>query len=158
MWSSRGGSYVSGSKCHSIQLVILSLICWLFSHHVLAENSVVPATISRAVNVNAEELIDLAENVPNLVIIDSRVAPDRINGYIEGSISLPNTETNCTTLAKVVKTLDAPVVYYCNGPKCGRSAKAIKVALDCGYTKSYWYRGGFEEWKDKNYPYIRNEK
>ena len=39
--------------------------------------------------------------------------------------------------------------------KCGRSAKAIVIALQCGYSNIYWFRGGFEEWLSKGYPYLQ---
>ncbi|MBL4868208.1 MAG: rhodanese-like domain-containing protein [Pseudomonadales bacterium] len=48
------------------------------------------------------------------------------------------------------------MVYYCNGPKCGRSATAVKIALKCGYEKIFWFRGGFEEWKIKRFPIIND--
>ena len=145
-------------QCNAMRFLIVSLSFGLLSHPVWAEKSVVPDTITGAVKVTAEEVISLAENTSDLVIIDSRITEDRIHGYIEGSISLPNTETTCATLAKHVKALNTPTLYYCNGPKCGRSVKAIQIALDCGYTKIFWYRGGFEDWKEKKYPFIMSEK
>lgn len=145
-------------KYYATRFLIVSLSAGLLSHPAWAEKSVVPDTITGAVKVTAEEVIGLAENAADLVIIDSRIAEDRIHGYIEGSISLPNTETTCATLAKHVKAFNTPTLYYCNGPKCGRSVKAIQIALDCGYTKIFWYRGGFEDWKEKKYPFIMNEK
>lgn len=145
-------------RYNAIRIFLASLLLVLFSHSLRAEEETVPDKLAGAVNVTAEELISLAEITPDLVIIDSRKAADRVHGYIEGSISLPNTETTCATLARHLRSLNAPSLYYCNGPKCGRSVKAIRIALDCGYTNIYWYRGGFEDWKEKNYPFIMSEK
>lgn len=114
-----------------------------------------PDNIPGTTKTSAEQLIALAETTPELVIIDSRIREDRIQGYIEGSVSLPDEETNCESLSKLIPGKHQTSLYYCNGPKCGRSAKAVKVALDCGYDNIYWFRGGFEEWKEKNYPYIQ---
>lgn len=114
-----------------------------------------PDNIPGTTKTSAEQLIALAETTPELVIIDSRIREDRIQGYIEGSVSLPDEETNCESLSKLISGKHQTSLYYCNGPKCGRSAKAVKVALDCGYDNIYWFRGGFEEWKEKNYPYIQ---
>lgn len=122
---------------------------------VCAEEIVSPDTITGSTKVNAEELIELVERAPNLVIIDSRIASDRIQGHIEGSVSLPDEKTDCGTLKAHVPEATAPVLFYCNGPKCGRSAVAVNVALQCGYSQIFWFRGGFEEWKKKKYPYIK---
>lgn len=122
---------------------------------VCAEEIVSPDAIAGSTKVDAEELIELVERAPNLVIIDSRIASDRIQGHIEGSVSLPDEKTDCGALKAHVPDGNAPVLFYCNGPKCGRSAVAVNVALQCGYSQIFWFRGGFEEWKKKKYPYIK---
>lgn len=143
------------------RLTLLTSLCLLLilsSGSAIAEKETVPEQIEGATKISAEELIALAETVPELIIIDARISKDRTHGYIEGSISLPNTKTDCATLSKTVKALNSPTVYYCNGPKCGRSAKSINIALKCGYHNIYWYRGGFEDWKDQNYPYAISDQ
>lgn len=114
-----------------------------------------PESIEGTVKVSAEEFIDLVDKIPKLVIIDSRIPGDRKQGFVEGSLSLPDVDTTCDSLAKVISKKNAPSLFYCNGVKCGRSAKAIKIALSCGYTNIYWFRGGFEEWLEKGYPYLQ---
>ena len=116
---------------------------------------VVPQAIPGVSTVNAEGLIELAQRVPGLVIIDSRVSADRHHGYIQGSVSLPDADTACATLGDVLPSLDTPALFYCNGVKCGRSVVAVKIAKGCGYRKLYWFRGGFEEWKQKGYPFLQ---
>jgi rhodanese-related sulfurtransferase len=106
------------------------------------------------VRVDAESVLDLIESLPTLKIIDARMSQDRIHGYLEGSVSLPDINTDCKSLANHLAKKSQPVLFYCNGPKCGRSAKSSVKALECGYTQVYWFRGGFEEWKQKNYPYL----
>lgn len=102
--------------------------------------------------VSAEQLIELALAQPEMVIIDSRMPTDRQIGFIEESINLPDVDTTCASLAKLVPSTGTPVAFYCNGPKCNRSAVAGQVALACGYDNSYWFRGGFEEWVAKGFP------
>lgn len=114
----------------------------------------VPDAIPGVATLTAEAVIALAERQPGLVVVDSRVAADRHHGYIQGSVSLPDADTACATLADVLPGLDTPAVFYCNGVKCGRSAVALKIAKGCGYRKLHWFRGGFEEWKQKGYPYL----
>jgi len=136
---------------------VISLCVFLASNLLLAStwaaNS--PDAIEGSIKVTAEELIDLVEKTPELIIIDSRIPGDRKQGYVEGSLSLPDVDTTCESLAKLISKKDAPSLFYCNGVKCGRSAKAIKIALGCGYSNIYWFRGGFEEWLEKGYPYLQ---
>lgn len=116
-----------------------------------------PEQIEGVTRVSAEEFIAIINDIPELVVIDSRITANRKHGYIEDSISLPDTKTDCNSLADLLKTHDTPVVFYCNGVKCGRSVSASKAALSCGYTNIYWFRGGFMEWKKKEYPYLKHE-
>lgn len=101
-------------------------------------------------------MIELANEFSDLIIVDSRIAGDRQKGYIESSISLPDVKTNCKSLSKVLLKKTTNAVFYCNGIKCGRSAKAIKIALKCGYKNLYWFRGGFEVWLEKGLPYMKD--
>ncbi|HSJ48478.1 MAG TPA: rhodanese-like domain-containing protein [Gammaproteobacteria bacterium] len=115
----------------------------------------VPEAVPGVTTQDAEGLIGLVQSLPGLVLIDSRVPADRHQGYIQGSISLPDNQTACATLGDVLPDLDTPVVFYCNGVKCGRSVIAIQIARDCGYRNVHWFRGGFEEWKQKGYPFLQ---
>lgn len=134
-------------RIKGITLLILSLL----SSNAVANS---PVQIEGATPVSAEQMIKLAAEQPELVIIDSRVSVNRKHGYIEGSQSLPDTDTTCRSLKEFIASKTTPAAFYCNGVKCGRSAKAVKIAVDCGYRNLYWFRGGFEEWKQKNFPYL----
>ena len=131
-------------------LLTLSLNLWAATPPV-----VTPETIPGSTRVNAEQLIDLVNEIPDLILIDSRIRADRKQGYIEGSTSLPDIHTDCDSLGQHIPRKDSPVLFYCNGVKCGRSGKAVKIAIDCGYSNIYWFRGGFKEWLAKGYPYLR---
>lgn len=114
-----------------------------------------PETIDGVVNVDADGLIEKIMETDALVLVDSRITADRKEGYIEGSLSLPDIETTCDTLEVIVEDDSTPALFYCNGVKCGRSARAAQIALDCGYTEIYWYRNGMEEWQEKHYPLVQ---
>lgn len=138
----------------------LKCCCTLFAWFALfsaqaAPKVPIPGNIQGATNLDAEGLIELAGKTPNLVIVDSRIAGDRKMGYIENSVSLPDIHTDCRSLAKVIPDKATPALFYCNGVKCGRSVVATRIALKCGYSRLYWFRGGFEEWRGKRYPYLR---
>ena len=117
----------------------------------LADDYLSPDGIEGSSKINAEMLIQLARDHDDLVIIDSRIKSDRRQGFISGSLSLPDTETDCLSLLSIVDRKETPVVFYCNGPKCRRSDIAVSIASECRYTNIYWFRGGFEEWKEKQY-------
>jgi rhodanese-related sulfurtransferase len=119
-----------------------------------AAEIVSPDSIPGTTKLDAEGVINVVNTVPDLVLVDSRITTDRKQGFIEGSVSLPDIETTCATLAKIIPRKSQPTLFYCNGVKCGRSVKAITTAKECGYSAIYWFRGGFEEWKAKGYPYI----
>ena len=112
----------------------------------------VPDSIPGTTRISAEDVVDLVQKFDDLVIIDARVAKDRLGGYIEGSVSLPDTDTNPDTLAKVIPSKSTHVLFYCNGVHCGRSVKSAHVAVDAGYSNIFWFRGGWEEWMAKGMP------
>ena len=135
---------------NSFKLVILLTFFFIFNTS-FADDYISPAEIKGSTKIDAESLIKLAAEHENLVIIDSRIKSDRRQGYIAGSISLPDTKTDCFSLFQIINRKNTATVFYCNGPKCRRSDRAIVIASECGYTNIYWFRGGFEEWKNKNY-------
>ena len=117
----------------------------------LADDYLSPESIEGSTTIDAESLIQLAQEHDNLIIIDSRISADRRQGYIANSISLPDTDTDCSSLFRIIYRKNTATVFYCNGPKCQRSDHAIRIAKECGYTNIYWLRGGFEEWINKQY-------
>jgi rhodanese-related sulfurtransferase len=140
----------------SIALVFaLSGLSWCSSAYALGPKVPIPDEIPGVTKVNAEGVVNLSEKTSNLIIIDSRVSGDRNQGYIEKSISLPDEKTNCASLGKVIPKKSSPTLFYCNGVKCGRSVVAVRIALKCGYKNLYWFRGGYEEWIQKNYPFVQ---
>ncbi len=136
----------------------LILFCALFFSNTLVANEEkkdAPLSIAGTTKVNAEEIFALVDKTPDLIIIDARIRSDRIQGYIESSVSLPDIQTSCSSLKKIIPSKSSPLLFYCNGVKCGRSGNSANIALKCGYKNIYWFRGGFEEWKSKNLPFIR---
>jgi rhodanese-related sulfurtransferase len=133
----------------------LFLVFLLFSLGAAAGEET-PDTIPGTTKVTAEDIFDLVEAHLDLVIIDARKTDDRNKGFIEGSIGLPDTDTTEESLAQVIPSKATPVLFYCNGVKCGRSVKSSRKAVEWGYTNIYWFRGGWEEWTDKSLPIAQN--
>ena len=115
-----------------------------------------PPSIEGAVTIDAEQLIKLVVEHQETVLIDSRVGTDRADGYIEGSVPLVDTKTDCDSLARLIGTRTTPVIFYCNGVRCDRSGRAVGIAVACGYRDVYWFRGGIEEWRAKEFPLIQD--
>ena len=114
-----------------------------------------PERIAGVKVVDAGGVLELAQKYPDLTVIDARMRLDRRQGYLQGSISLPDVETDCDSLAAVIPSQSHPVLFYCNGIHCGRSAVSARIAVGCGYHRVYWFRGGFEEWKAARLPYVK---
>lgn len=141
-----------------IRIILLTMFFYLsLSGQTAPANDKIasPEQIKGTTIVDADGLIEIATQLPGLVLIDSRITADRKESFIEGSISLPDAATSCNSLAQAVPALTSPILFYCNGVKCGRSARAAVIAVDCGYTHIYWFRNGMEEWQEKEFPLVQ---
>ena len=118
------------------------------------EKPYAPETIDGVVVVTAEEAIALILENPGMPIIDSRKKTEYLKGHIEGATSMLNTEMTEQHLQEVADDKDAAILFYCNGIRCLRSTDAIRKAKAWGYTNLVWFRGGWDEWTDKNLPVV----
>ena len=50
--------------------------------------------------------------------------------------------------------LEMPLVFFCAGTRCWESYNASLRAVNLGYTKVYWYRGGISSWQAAHQPYV----
>jgi rhodanese-related sulfurtransferase len=114
-----------------------------------------PMEIAGATTVNAQQIFELVAKTPNMVLLDNRKPEDYAAGRIEGAIRLIDTDVNAESLAQHVPSKDTPVLFYCNGVKCGRAAKAAEKATQLGYTKVYYYALGMDEWNAQRLPLVR---
>ena len=111
-------------------------------------------TSTLAITIDSEHLIELYQSFPGLLIVDSRLSSDHALGHIETSVSLPLARTNCNALKELAKSPEQAMVFYCNSKTGTASIEAIRIASGCGYKRLFWLRGGFVEWKEKDYPYV----
>jgi rhodanese-related sulfurtransferase len=115
-----------------------------------------PMEIKGARTLNADGVIELIRTTGNVVIVDSRSAADYDAGHIEGAVRLIDTDmTGEAVLARHVKAKSTPVLFYCNGLKCGRAAKAAAKAVEWGYTNVHYYALGLTEWRQRKLPLVR---
>ena len=135
--------------------LLIGLVCSVLSFSAIAGKKETPESLEGATVITAAEVIDLIGKFDDLVLIDSRKISDLEKGFIEGAISLPNTDTDNASLAKIIPTKATPVIFYCNGSKCGRSYKAAVIAIKAGYVKVFWFRNGITEWESQGFPIVR---
>lgn len=120
-----------------------------------AQADLAPLEIEGATTVDADGVIELIERHPTLVILDNRNQVDFDAGRIEGAVRLIDTDINGEAdLAAVVPTKDTPILFYCNGLRCGRAANAVVKAVSYGYGNVYYYALGMEEWREKSLPLV----
>ena len=134
-------------------LVGLFFACGLAAH-ALAQDA--PTEIKGAKTLNADSVIELVQKTKDLIILDNRSAADYEAGHIEGSLRLMDTDiTSEAVLAQRVPSKTTPVLFYCNGLKCGRAAKVVAKAVEWDYKNIYYYALGLEEWKQRQLPLVR---
>jgi len=136
-------------------LIAMFFSLLIFNKAVLAEKPLAPEKLQGAIRVGAEEAVELIINMKNLIIVDSRKEVEYLKGHIQGSVNLLDTEMTLEKLSKHVPDKSTPLLFYCNGQRCLRSLRASTKALDWGYEKIYWFRGGWSEWIKKGMPISR---
>ncbi len=53
---------------------------------------------------------------------------------------------------------DQPLVFYCQGRQCWMSYNAALRAINLGYTKVLWYRGGLDAWQRAGLPFATDSQ
>lgn len=120
-----------------------------------------PNALSGVTMVTAEQAKKLVDG--GVPIIDARVSNEYAESHIKGAKSVPYKEKSIKEanfdakqdsfdLAKLPADKGAALIFYCNAGECWKSYKASKQALDAGYKKVHWFRGGIPEWKAKGNP------
>lgn len=87
-----------------------------------------------------------------VVVVDVRDAGSYGRGHIPGAFNL---DLNIALTEKSLATLvdkNGPVVFHCWGVSCSYSAMACAKARLCGYTRVYYFDGGFPAWKAAGFP------
>lgn len=88
-----------------------------------------------------------------MVMLDVRMPPEWAEGIIEGAVlvSLPDLPT-AEGLAKLPADLSAAIGVYCKSGH--RSALALSLLHQLGYTNAINMAGGFEAWKKAEFPFV----
>lgn len=109
-----------------------------------------PETIEGATLVDTTQAKTLFEQ--EVLFVDVRKDSDWEAGRVPGAVHLELKKVfSNDTLSEEIDKKEA-VVIYCNGVKCLRSSKAVKLALSWGYSNVYYYRNGFPDWTSVGLP------
>lgn len=109
-----------------------------------------PMDVDGSKRITIERGMELWEE--GVVFLDVRPMSNYDEGRIPGAVSL-HVDSALTeeSVSEVVNT-DDPVVIYCNGVKCGLSAKAIPMLVAWGYTNIFYLRDGYPGWENAGFP------
>jgi len=109
-----------------------------------------PLTVEGAFTINTVQAKALMNQGATFIDVrrDSDFAQSHISWAIHLDLKLSLTEA---ALLDVVRK-NQSVVFYCNGDMCQRSAIASEKAVQWGWEKVFYYRGGFPDWKNANLP------
>jgi rhodanese-related sulfurtransferase len=91
--------------------------------------------------------------------IDTRTEAEFKAGHVPGARLVPYVEKSAKEvdfkaaddqfdLAQLPANRAGALIFACNGAECWKSFKASHAALKAGYSKVYWFRGGFPEWRN----------
>lgn len=133
----------------------------IISGPVFAEEPLTPTELKGATVVDNAWV---KANYAKMKVFDVRKKAEFVESHLPGAISVPYDEKSAKAvtfdakkdtfdLSKFPGDKNAPVIVYCNGPKCWKSYKASVLLMKAGHKKVYWYRNeGLPGWKSKGYP------
>ena len=101
-------------------------------------------------DVSVQEAKDLIAKKPDLVILDVRTVSEFNDGHIERAINIPVDELS-NRLSELSKN-DELLVYCRTG---NRSATAVSILEDAGFTKIYHMHEGISKWIQEGYPVVQ---
>ena len=97
--------------------------------------------------INTEDLKAWLDRKPkDLVVVDARNPEEYQEVHIKGAISIPEPKWD-EYKHLLPAERSAPIVFYCNGVKCGKSRKAAKKATAMGYGNIWVYAEGMPVWE-----------
>ena len=106
--------------------------------------------------IDIQELLAILQNKQGPYVLgDARPKKKYLKGHVPSSVSTPVIDEE-----KFLKTLPADknqlLVYYCGGPTCPFTAKAIKLAQAAGHTNVKGFQKGIPGWKKAKLPVHAN--
>jgi rhodanese-related sulfurtransferase len=85
-------------------------------------------------------------------LVDVRASVDYGWGHVPDAINLSVVTELTKASLSAVADMDDEVAFYCHGKHCPYSAYASAKALAWGFTRVYYFAGGFPAWETAGYP------
>ena len=132
-------------------LTYVLMVCLLATVSLVnaAEEQGSPVTVPGATTVDAAAAKTLFDQ--RAVFVDTRTNADWEAGRIPAAVHLELKQVLSAARLSAVVQKDQPLVFYCNGPKCLRSAEGAAMAVAWGFTQVYYFRAGFPAWQAAGY-------
>jgi len=109
-----------------------------------------PMSVEGTVTVDVYEANELFH--AGAVFIDVRNPRLFAKKHVPGAHHLDLKDGYSERALNAIAGLDDPVVIYSSGEQCSRSYRASEMAVNWGYTKVYYFRGGIIDWRDAGLP------
>jgi len=138
--------------------LLIILVCIFASTSIYAEGEIIngeqmlEAVKKRIVNINTDELIDILDKDPNVVLIDVRTESEIVelgtirrgqnHNIVRGWLEFQ--------IGDYVEHKDTPIIVYCGQNK--RSPLAAKTLENLGYANVKNYADGYLLWKERKNP------
>ena len=101
------------------------------------------------IDVTVLEARTLIDDKPDLVILDVRTTSEYEDGHIKGAVNIPVQELSAR-LDEL--SMDDELLVYCQTGN--RSAQAVDILQDVGFTKIYHMNAGITGWIEAGYPVV----
>ena len=111
------------------------------------DNLAVPAAGKLRV-ADVKAMLDQKESV---FLFDANERDSYIAGHVPGAQWIAY---NAVTVARLPKSRDAKLVFYCYNPQCGASPLAAKTALSLGYHNVWLMPEGIAGWRSAHMPVV----
>ena len=127
-----------------VAVAIVAIVAALYTPKLLhwGEDEYGDVTVQEASNIIADK--------PELVVLDVRTVSEFNDSHIEGAINIP-VEEIANRLSELDKN-DELLVYCRTG---NRSATAVGILEDAGFTKIYHMHEGISVWVQQGYPVVQ---
>lgn len=120
-----------------------------------------PRSLAGATVVDAPTVVDLIKQGARY--IDTRNEAEFKAAHVPGAVLVPYGEKSPKDpdydanqdqfdVAALGSNKAALLVFACNGPECWKSYKASRAAINAGFSRVHWFRGGLPEWRSANLP------
>jgi rhodanese-related sulfurtransferase len=114
-----------------------------------------PMEVAKGVQTVGE--VELIEHLDKgLPVLDSRDRGSYDRATIPGAVNVPFADA---AARRGELDQEHPTVFFCNGPQCGQSPRAIRALLDAGHPaqRIWYYRGGLHDWITLGLPVMSAE-